>query len=75
MKKIEYLGYTISQASNNHIMICKDNEMVMHISCSKELTEDELKEKLDFYFYMKNSVEKHKEEIFKDNLEIESRNK
>lgn len=64
MKKIEHLGYTISQANNNHIMICKDDAMVMHINCSKKLTEDELKEQLDFYFYMTDTIEKHKKEIF-----------
>ena len=47
MKKVNYKGYTISQASNNHIMITKDNEMVFHASATKELTEDELKEQID----------------------------
>lgn len=66
MKKIEHLGYTISQARNNHVMICKDDEMVMHISCCKELTEDELKEKLDFYLYMSKSIESNKKRILGD---------
>ena len=49
MLKINYKGYVISQASNNHVMICKDNQMLFHSSCHKKLNEEELKEQLDFY--------------------------
>ena len=66
MKVIKYKGYTVSQANNNHIMICKDDKMLMHISCSNELTENELKEKLNFYLYMTDTIEKHKKEILED---------
>lgn len=45
--KLNYKGYTISQASNNHIMITKDDDMVFHANATKKLTEDELKEKID----------------------------
>ena len=49
MLKINYKGYVISQASNNHVMICKDNQMMFHAICRKKLNEEELKEQLDFY--------------------------
>lgn len=49
MLKINYKGYVISQASNNHVMICKNNKMVFHAICRKKLNEEELKEQLDFY--------------------------
>lgn len=29
MLTINYKGYEISQAENNHVMICKDNQMVL----------------------------------------------
>lgn len=45
--EVNYKGYTISQASNNHIMITKDNKMVFHANATKKLTEDELKEQID----------------------------
>lgn len=48
-KKIQYRNHTVSQASNNHVMICKDGEMVFHAEVDKKLTDDELKENVDFY--------------------------
>lgn len=39
----------VSQASNNHVMICKDGEMVFHSQINKELTDDDLKKQVDFY--------------------------
>lgn len=56
MKKIEKNGYIISQANNNHIMICKDGQCVMHITCTQELSKEELEKRLDFYFCMENIV-------------------
>ena len=51
--KIEYKGYVISQSNyNNHIMITKDNKMVMHIQATKKMTEEELKEALDLYYLL-----------------------
>lgn len=47
MKRVNYKGYKISQASNNHIMILKGNEMVFHVNAIKKLTEEELKEQID----------------------------
>lgn len=46
---INYRGCTVSQASNNHVTICKDDEMVFHANIDKELTDDELREQVDFY--------------------------
>lgn len=40
MLKINYKGYVISQASNNHVMIYKDNQMVFHAICRKKLNEE-----------------------------------
>ena len=48
-KKIKYRNHIVSQASNNHVMICKDSEMVFHAQVNKKLTDDELKKQVDFY--------------------------
>lgn len=58
MLKINCKGYEISQASNNHVMICKDNQMLFHAQSNKKLNEDELKQKLEFYFKLNDLVEK-----------------
>lgn len=58
MLKINYKGYEISQASNNHVMICKDDQMLFHAQSNKKLNEDELKQKLEFYFKLNDLVEK-----------------
>ena len=58
MLKINYKGYIISQAYNNHVMICKDNQMLFHASCDKKLNKEELQNKLDFYFNLKDLIEK-----------------
>lgn len=39
---MEYKGYTIEQASNNHVIITKEEERVMHVSCNHPLTDEEL---------------------------------
>lgn len=60
-KKIEWLEpkhkptivqvgeYTVTQATNNHISITKDNKMIYHASCTKKMTEEELKKEVDIY--------------------------
>ena len=48
-RKIKYRNCIVSQASNNHVMICKDDEMVFHAQVNKKLTNDELKGHVDFY--------------------------
>lgn len=57
MLKINYKGYTISQASNNHIMICKDNQMLFHASMTKKLNKEELKKELDFYLMLVEKID------------------
>jgi methionyl-tRNA synthetase len=41
--------YTVTQATNNHISITKDNKMIYHASCTKKMTEEELKKEVDIY--------------------------
>lgn len=48
-REIKYRDCVVSQASNNHVMICKDGEMVFHSQINKELTDDNLKKQVDFY--------------------------
>lgn len=48
-RKIKYRNCIVSQASNNHVMICKNDEMVFHAQVNKKLTNDELKGQVDFY--------------------------
>ena len=53
MLKINYKGYVISQASNNHVMICKNNKMVFHGQASVKLNKNGLKKVLEHYFKLK----------------------
>lgn len=46
---VEEDEYTIVQATNNHIQIYKDGRMVMHMSCRKKKTEDELRSTIELY--------------------------
>ena len=48
-REIKYRDCIVSQASNNHVMVCKDGEMVFHSQINKELTDDDLKKQVDFY--------------------------
>lgn len=48
-REIKYRDCIVSQASNNHVMIYKDSEMVFHAEVDKKLTDDELKKQVDFY--------------------------
>lgn len=48
-REIKYRDCIVSQASNNHVMICKDSEMVFHAEVDKKLTDEELKGYADFY--------------------------
>lgn len=48
-REIKYRNCIVSQASNNHVMICKDSEMVFHAEVDKKLTDEELKGNVDFY--------------------------
>lgn len=44
---VEHNGYTIVQATNNHIQIYKDDQIILHASCTKKMTEEELKQQVD----------------------------
>ena len=55
--KINYKGYLITQASNNHVTICKDDKMLFHAQANKKLDKDELKKQLDFYLGLLEKVE------------------
>lgn len=58
MLKINYKDYKISQAENNHIMICKDNQMLFHSQSNKKLGEEGLKKQLEFYLRLNSLLEK-----------------
>ena len=58
MLKINYKGYIISQASNNHIMICKDKQMLFHAQCNKKLGEDDLKQELELFLKLDKELKK-----------------
>ncbi len=45
---IEHAGYTAVQAANFHVTVYDNGRMVMHSSCGKKLSEDELREHIDF---------------------------
>ena len=58
MLKINYKGYKISQASNNHVMIFKDNQMVFHSQIDIKLNKDGLKNVLEHYLKLNDLLEK-----------------
>lgn len=58
MLKINYKGYKISQASNKHVMICKDNQMLFHAQVNMELNKYGLKNVLEHYFKLNDLLEK-----------------
>lgn len=58
MLKINYKGYIISQAENNHVMICKDNQVLFHSQTDIKLNKDGLKNVLEHYFKLNDLVEK-----------------
>ncbi|MDO5003589.1 MAG: hypothetical protein Q4E39_05130 [bacterium] len=58
MLKINYKGYEISQANNNHIMICKDNQVVFHSQSNIKLNRDGLKNVLEYYLKLNDLLKK-----------------
>ena len=58
MLKINYKGYEISQASNNHVVIRKDNQAVFHSQSNIKLNRDGLKNVLEHYFKLNDLLEK-----------------
>lgn len=66
-REIKYRDCIVSQASNNHVMICKDSEMVFHAEVNKKLTDDELKGYVDFYLdVLLPSIDESEAENVKD---------
>ena len=49
IREIKYRGYTISQASNNHVAIFQNSKMIFHSQISKKLSDEELKKQVDFF--------------------------
>ena len=58
MLKINYKGYKISQAKNNHVAICKDNQMLFHSQINKKLDKEGLKKQLNLYLKLDKLLEK-----------------
>lgn len=56
--------YLVVQATNNHVHIYKDGNLVFHSQCSRKLTEEELRKQVDFY--KKFMEEGHFEKLFGD---------
>ena len=54
MNKLKYKGYTISQASNNHIMISKNNEYLFHAQLDRKLSNDEMKKQIEWFIEMQS---------------------
>ena len=66
-RKIKYRDCIVSQASNNHVMVCKDGEMVFHAEVNKKLTDEELKGNVDFYLdVLLPSIDESEAENVKD---------
>ena len=66
-RKIKYRDCIVSQASNNHVMVCKDGEMVFHAEVDKKLTDEELKGNVDFYLdILLPSIDESEAENVKD---------
>ena len=58
-RKIEYKGYTIVQSDyNNHVMIADaEGRMMMHASCTRRMSDKELREMVERYISMTESSE------------------
>lgn len=44
---VEHKGFTIIQVADDHLLVYKNNRLAMHASCTKRLTEDELRKEVD----------------------------
>ena len=60
MMSVTYRGIIACQSNINHrIMLFTENgERVMHCSCDKEMTENELKSVIDNYYHLTENFEK-----------------
>lgn len=61
-KKIEYKGYTVTQAYNGHVMISKDGNMCFHANVKGSCTDNELKQMVEHYEKMLEFSRKYLEE-------------
>lgn len=59
-RKIEYKGYTVTQAYNGHVMISKDGKMCFHSNMKGSCTDNELKQMVEHY----ESFMKHFDEFW-----------
>ena len=48
--------YTITQSTNNNISITKYDKLLFHAQCTKKKTEEELKEYIDIYHKLSESL-------------------
>ena len=59
MKKLEHRGYTIVQSPrNHHVMIGKGGHMVYHAHYDHQLTDEELRQRVDDYIALAASLTK-----------------
>lgn len=49
MRSIEYMGYTVWQARNNHVSIFKNGHMVLHAQCTKRMSDKKLRSMVHNY--------------------------
>lgn len=75
MLKINYKDYEISQASNNHVAIFKDNQLMFHTESGLEFDKLGLKRILDWYLTLVEKIESGeqitREEFVKQRCEID----
>ena len=58
---VEHNGYIIIQCTNNHIQIYKDGQIVLLASCTKKMTEEELKGQVAFLEMMRKDTNDNEE--------------
>ena len=46
---VEVGEYAVIQTTNNHVHVMRNGEMIIHIHCSRRMTEDELRELVKDY--------------------------
>ena len=68
--RIDYIGYTVYQASNNHIQVYKGRELVMQEAYNEKCTEEELRSKVDEYLKLAEEYEDPHKEIREKNKKL-----
>ena len=56
---IHHKGYTIAQATNNHVTITKNGDLISHSQCIEKLSEDDLKAMVDRLEDEQEAIEKY----------------